>query len=147
MSRLTSILMSGARAGAMALVLGAVSITALPAPAFAQANPAPSFNFELNVPGGSVEFGVGNDRPGRDGRDRDRDDRDRCLSDRQISRGLREEGFRNIDFVRELRRNRVEIVAQYGRSYYLLRADRCRGSVEIIERLRRNRGFGLQFNF
>ena len=143
MNKLISTLRSGSRAAILALALAGTSIGVLPAAAMAQ---SPSVQFQLDFGNGGVEF-----RAGRRDRDRDYlwDDRgDRyCLSDRRIRRALRDEGWRDIDFVRELRRNRVEIVARYGRSYYLLRADRCDGEVRIVERLRRNRGFGLQFNF
>ncbi len=149
-SQLIANLVSRGRAVVVALVLGATAVTALPAPVVAQ---EPSATFRLELPGGSVEFNTNGQRRVQPDNNRNKDyfwddNWDRyCLSDRIIRRALRERGWRDIDFVRELRRNRVEIVARYSRSYYLLRADRCEGEVRIIERLRRNRGFGLQFNF
>lgn len=145
MNKMISTVRSAARTAVVAAVLGTASVAALASPALAQ---SPQFSFQLDLGAGSVEF-----RSGGKEHDKDRDrkwhrDRDRaCLSDRHIRSALRDEGWRDIDFTRELRRDRVEIVARYGKHHYLLRADRCSGDVRIIERLRRGNGFGLQFKF
>jgi len=140
MIHILSTLKKSGRAAVVALALGAATVTAMPAPAMAQ---SPSFSFQLGIDSGQsgMTFRFGDD------------DRERvrvCLTNSQIRRGLREEGFRNVDIVRELRRNRVEVIASYGRSWYRLQVNRCTGAVRIVERLRRgfpSGGFGLQFNF
>lgn len=140
MTHILSRLKKSGRVAVVALALGAASVAALPAPAMAQSS---SFSLQLGGGDGSLTFRFGDDRY----------DRERvriCLTNAQIRRGLRAHGYRNIDIVRELRRNRVEVVASYGRSWYRLQVDRCTGKVRVIERLRRgfpSGGFGLQFNF
>lgn len=143
MTQVLSTLKKSGRAAVVALVLGAASMTVMPTPAMAQ--PGPTFSFRLDLGGGgsSLKFRSGDF------------DRRFCLSNSQIVRGLRQEGFRNIDIVRERSRNRVEVVASFGKRWYLLLVGRCSGEVRIIERLRRGfpgggfpgGGFGLQFNF
>lgn len=136
MPQIFSTLRKSGRAAVVALALGAATVAAVPTPAMAQ----PSFNFSLELGGGDLKFRGG--------------DRDRrfCLSNSEIRRGLRANGFRDIDIVGERGRNRVEVIARYGRSSYLLTVNRCNGNVRILERLRRgggggSGGFGLQFNF
>ncbi|MDP1729638.1 MAG: hypothetical protein Q8L54_00360, partial [Devosia sp.] len=127
------------RAAVVALVLGAASVTAMPA----MAQSEPSFNFRLGIgSGGGFDFGI-------ESRSRDFDRLRFCLTNNQIRRGLRDYGFRDIEIVRD-NRQRVEVIARYGRAWYRLRVSRCTGEVRVIERLRRGfpgSGFGLQFNF
>lgn len=137
MTTIMSTLKASGRAAIVALTLGASVFTAVPA----MAQPTPSFNFQFGIGSDgkpSVGFGVDSGR--------DYDDYDRCLSNRQIIRGLRDEGYRDIEIVSELRRNRVGVVARYGRHYYSMRVNRCTGEVDRVQRLR---GFrpGLSFEF
>lgn len=138
MTHLMTTLKTGSRAAVVALVLGASVFSA--APAFAQSQP--SFNFQFGIGGdGRPSFGVGVDsgRPIRP---------QVCYSDRQIVRALRDEGYRDVEIVRELPRNRVGVVAREGRAYYSMRVNRCTGEVDRIERIRSYRpGLSLQFNF
>jgi hypothetical protein len=151
MTQMLSTLKKSGRAAIVALVLGAATVTSMPA----MAQSEPSFSFQLGIGGGSggnFRFGVDNDHR----------DRDRCLTNREIRRGLSSFGFRNIDIVRERSRNRVEVIAQFGKRLYLLQVNRCTGQVRIIQRLGRagfddgrhdgfddgpRGGVGLQFNF
>ena len=137
------------RAALIALVLGASVVTA--APALAQSG-EPQFNFQLELgsggaqmqmsPGGSAQGRVA--VPDHDGYPSEY----WCLTDREIRRRLGQYGFREVRVVRELRRERVEVVARYGSRYYSMRVDRCTGEVDQVKRLRRpGGGFGLQFNF
>lgn len=131
--------MSTLKAALIALTLGASSFAA--APALAQ----PSFNFEFGVGSDgkpSVGFGVNSDSDRRGFRPQV------CYSDRQIIRGIRDEGYRDVEIVRELPRNRVGVIARDGRTWYSMRVNRCTGEVDRIERLRNYRpGFRFQFNF
>lgn len=140
MTHLLNTLKSSGRAAIVALTLGASVFTAVPA----MAQPTPSFNFQFGVGGDgkpSFGFGVNSGRPNRP-------DINVCLSDRQIVRGLRDEGYRDIDIIRELPRNRVGVVARYGKNYYSMRVNRCTGEVDRIQRLRSFKpGFSFQFNF
>ena len=142
MTHLTNILKTGGRAAIVALTLGASTIAVIPA---AQAQ---SFNFQFGVDGSgkpSVGFGVDSDgygRPGRPIRPQV------CYSDREIIRGIRNEGYRDVQIVRELPRNRLGIIARDGRTWYSMRVNQCTGEVDRIERLRRYRpGVQFEFNF
>lgn len=139
------------RAAVIALALGASVVTA--APALAQSGePQLNFQLELGNGGGGAQFQMapGGNPQGRVAVPDDGgfDPSYWCLSDRDIRRGLGQYGFREVRVVRELRRERVEVVARYGSRYYSMRVDRCSGKVDQVKRLRRpGGGFGLQFNF
>jgi hypothetical protein len=139
MTHLISSLKASGRAAVVALALGASVFTAAPA----MAQPTPSFNFQFGIGSDgkpSVGLGINSGRPDFD--------IDECLTNRQIIRGLRDEGYRDIEIVSELRRNRVGVVARYGRNYYSMRVHRCTGEVDRIQRLRGFRpGLSFQFNF
>lgn len=137
MTHLISTLKASGRAAIVALTLGASMIAA--APAMAQ----PSFNFQFGVgPDGKPSVGFGVDSDG------DRRPIRICMTDRQIIRGIRDEGYRDVQIVRELSRNRVGVIARDGRVWYSMRVNRCTGEVDRIERLRNFRpGFRFQFNF
>lgn len=139
MTHLFSILKSSGRAAIVALTLGASVMAAAPAVAQSQ----PSFNFQFGVGGdGKPSFGFGVDSGG------DRIRPQVCLTNRQIVRGLRDEGYRDVEIVRELPRNRVGVIARDGRIWYSMRVHRCTGEVDRIERLRSYRpGLRFEFNF
>ena len=141
MTHLMSILKTGGRAAVVALTLGASTLAVVPA---AQAQ---SFNFQFGVDGSgkpSVGFGVDSGRPGRPGGIRPQV----CYTDREIIRGIRQEGYRDVQIVRELPRNRVGVIARDGRTWYSMRVNRCTGEVDRIERLRNFRpGLRFEFNF
>jgi hypothetical protein len=137
---LTTLKTSG-RAAIVALTLGAAMFTAAPA----MAQPTPEFNFSFGVGADgkpSVGFGVNSGRNRGDYF---------CMTDRQIVRSLRDEGYRDVEIGRDLGRNRVGVIAKYGRSYYSMRVNRCTGEVDRIQKIRNSfrpgTGFGLQFNF
>jgi hypothetical protein len=138
MTNMMSTLKASGRAAIVALTLGASVMAA--APAMAQ----PSFNFEFGIGSDgkpSVGFGVDSDGYGRIRPQV-------CLTDRQIIRGIRNEGYRDVQIVRELSRNRVGVIARDGRTWYSMRVNRCTGEVDRIERLRRYQpGLSFQFNF
>lgn len=143
MSHLMSLVKTGGRAAIVALTLGASTLAVVPA---AQAQ---SFNFQFGVDGAgkpSVGFGVdsgrGYDRPGRPIRPQV------CYSEREIIRGIRNEGYRDVQVVRELPRNRLGVIARDGRTWYSMRVNQCTGEVDRIERLRNFRpGLRFEFNF
>jgi hypothetical protein len=145
MSPILSTIKKSGRAAVIAVAIGAASVVAMPA----MAQSAPSFNFSLGIGSGGESFSFGVERDGRSGFRRG--DRRYCLNDREIVRGLRAHGYYDVEITRDLRGSRVEVEARYGRSWYVLRVDRCTGSVQVIERVRPLRpgrpGFGLQFNF
>lgn len=138
MTHLLPALKASGRAAIVALTLGASLLAA--APAMAQ----PSFNFQFGIgpgpgPGPFPGPGFGPDRPIRP---------QVCYSDRQIIRGIRDEGYRDVQIVRELPRNRVGVIARDGRIWYSMRVDRCTGETDRIERLRNFRpGLRFEFNF
>jgi len=139
MNQILSTLKKTSKAAVVALALGTAAMSAAPTPVLAQS--APSFNFQLDLGGGdrglTLRFG-----------DDDRRVR-HCLTNAQVRRGLRANGFRNIDIVRQRNNNRVEVVATYGNRWYRLVVNKCNGRVQVLERIRRGvpGGFGLQFNF
>lgn len=142
MSHLMSLVKTGGRAAIVALTLGASTLAVVPA---AQAQ---SFNFQFGVDGSgkpSVGFGV-------DSGDRDRRGRpirpQVCYSEREIIRGIRSEGYRDVQIVRQLPRNRLGVIARDGRTWYSMRVNQCTGEVDRIERLRNFRpGLRFEFNF
>ena len=142
MTSLTSSLMKSGRAALIAIALGASAVTAMPA----QAQSQPSFNFQLGIgnDGNVMSFGMGtNDRK------RYRPIR-QCISDREVVRGLRHQGFRNVDVIRNLSRTRVAVVGSWHNGDYSMKVNKCTGEVYDIQRLRKHRGqpgFNLQFNF
>ncbi len=137
-------LKTGLRAGVVALALAGSAIVGV-APAQAQSNFGFSLNFgnggpSLNGgPKGNVELRFG-----------DRDYFKFCLTNAQIERGIRNRGYRDVQIVREDRRNdKVYAVARKGRDYFSMRIDRCTGKVDRIREIERRRdgSFRIEFNF
>lgn len=129
------------RAALVALTLGAATVTAMPA----QAQSSPSFNFELGIGNGDrgMSFGFGNNNGHRW-------KRDRCMTNRQVERGLEHRGFDDARVVRNLGKNRVQVIADWGRRTYAMKVDKCSGRVYDVERLRHRRGtpgFNFEFRF
>ena len=142
MTHLMTLVKTGSRAAIIALTLGASTFAIVPA---AQAQP--SFNFQFGVgPDGKPSVGIGVDS---DGDRRGRPIRPQvCYSDREIIRGIRNEGYRDVQIVRELPRNRLGVIARDGRTWYSLRVNQCTGEVDRVERLRSYRpGARFEFNF
>jgi hypothetical protein len=142
MTHLMTLVKTGSRAAIIALTLGASTFAIVPA---AQAQP--SFNFQFGVgPDGKPSVGFGVDS---DGDRRGRPIRPQvCYSDREIIRGIRNEGYRDVQIVRELPRNRLGIIARDGRTWYSMRVNQCTGEVDRVERLRSYRpGARFEFNF
>lgn len=151
---LSSVMKSG-RIAIVALTLGAATITAMPAQAQSQSEP--SINFQLGLgngkSGGSMSFSTESQRGGmqfNQGKNHGRVIIDECLTNRQVERGLRDYGFRNVDVVRNLGRDRVLAVASWRNRDYSMKVDKCSGQVYDVKRLKKFRGqpgFNLQFNF
>lgn len=131
-----STLKKSGRAALVALALGTVSMTAMPA----QAAPEPSFNFQLGIgnDGGVMGFEFGNKRNNSHNKWRPIN---RCLSDRQVERGLQRYGFDDADVVRSLSRTRVLVVAEWNNRFYSMRVNKCSGEVSDVKRLRRGYDF------
>lgn len=140
-----------ARAAAVALALGATTLSTLPA-AYAQEAMG---GFSLQVPGGqgqdtqrSQTFGNGQ---GNHNGGWDDDYGYRCLTNREVRRGIAAYGFTRVEISRELSRDRVEVRAVYRNWLYSMRVDKCTGEVTRIRPIRpafgNGGGFGLQFNF
>ncbi|WP_137152079.1 hypothetical protein [Devosia sp. FKR38] len=89
----------------------------------------------------------------------------RCLTNREVARGVAGYGYRDVQVVRELRRDRVDVQAVKRGYVYAMRVDKCSGRVSPPERIGRapgqggqhgghhggqfgnGSGFGFQFNF
>lgn len=145
MTPILSRVMKSSRIAIVALTLGAATLTAMPV----QAQSEPSFNFQLGIgkggDAGSMSFSQGNQ-----GKKQGRIIIDDCLTNRQVERGLRDYGFRNVDIVRNLGRDRVLAVASWRNKDYSMKVDKCSGEVYDVKRLKKYRGqpgFNLQFNF
>jgi hypothetical protein len=131
-----STLKKSGRAALVALALGTVSMTAMPA----QAAPEPSLNFQLGIgnDGGVMGFEFNNKKsnnfkkwkPIR-----------KCLSDNQVERGLERYGFDDADVVRKLSKSRVLVVAEWNHRFYSLTVDKCSGEVYNVKRLRKGHDF------
>lgn len=142
MTPILSRVMKSSRIAIVALTLGAATLTAMPV----QAQSEPSFNFQLGIgkggDAGSMSFSQG--------KKQGRIIIDDCLTNRQVERGLRDYGFRNVDIVRNLGRDRVLAVASWRNKDYSMKVDKCSGEVYDVKRLKKYRGqpgFNLQFNF
>lgn len=139
------------RAAVAALVIGAASMSVMPA----QAANTVTFGFSFGSNGGSSYSHQTNQAPrATQVHHRNNWERQR-LTNRDIRRGLRDYGFRQIKFAnRENRRVRVTAVRDGWQ--YKLRVNRKNGNVKVLDRERlyrqgnggRNQGgFRLQFNF
>jgi hypothetical protein len=119
-------LMSTVKAGAVALVLGATALAAVPAQA---APPSFQFSFDFGNGGGGpgMKFNFGNKHK-------------ICLSDKQIVWQLRDYGFRNIKIWKSKGYQAV-VVARWHGDWYQLLVDRCTGKIERAP-LKKYKGFG-----
>ncbi len=119
------------RAAVAALIIGAASISAMPAQA-AGNNVAFGFNFNS---GNGISFSIASDNDSNRGRGRDvrHSQRRACMSDRELARGLSRVGFTNIRLGRESR-GKVVAEASRGRAEYTMLVDRCDGDVSRLEK-------------
>jgi hypothetical protein len=129
-----STLKKSGRAALVALAMGAVSMTAMPA----QAASEPSFNFQLGIgnDGGVMGFELNNKRNHGKWKPIKK-----CLTDRQVERGLEWYGFDDADVVRKLSKNRVLVIADWNNRYYSMQVNKCSGEVYDVKRLRRGYDF------
>ena len=133
------------RIAAIAVAVIGIAVTSLPAQA------APSL-------GGSLELDFGVAPPAGDdqtqfkkfGGDDDYDyDDDYCydLSNKQIRKGLKNAGFEDIEFIKNLSNNRVRVEALYEDGWvYSMRIDRCDGEVDKIKALYEADDFDIDFD-
>lgn len=172
---MTSIRSTFKTLGRAAIVAVAFGVTATAATsAFAQSGPSVNFSIQLPSAGG----GSAQRAPSLLGRDNNSDWNGgggygyRCLTNREVRQGIADYGYRQVEVTRELRRDRVEVQAVYGRWAYAMRVDKCTGQVDQVQRIGRayngggwnngnggwdnggwgnggydDGGFGFQFNF
>jgi hypothetical protein len=129
----------------------AVAVTIVGIAVAAPAQAAPSLGGSL-----SLDFGVappaGDDQMQfrKFGGDEDDEDDFWCydLTNKQIRRGLRNAGFDDIDFVKNLNHDRVRVEALYEDDgwIYSMRIDRCDGEVDQIEPLYEAEDFDIDFD-
>jgi hypothetical protein len=133
------------RAAVIALALGSGAMATIPA----QAQQGPAFSFNLDIPGGAMTFGGGNQFNSQSAPRHHGNNGRRCLTNREIRRGIEARGYDRVEIRRDLSRNRVEVAGQSGNWLYSMRVDKCSGEVDRVQRIRRVQGggFGLQFNF
>ncbi|MBK8083898.1 MAG: hypothetical protein IPK28_08700 [Devosia sp.] len=150
MTQILSRLRLSGRVAVIAIALGAATLGVAPV----QAQSAPSFSFQLGIgKGGDVQAFGGSKSRGFTAIKS-------CLSNRQVERGLRSFGFRDVNVVRSIGKNRVLVIAEHGRRTYSMKVNKCTGAVYDVERLRaRDRfpdrwrdddgfpGFGMRFQF
>jgi hypothetical protein len=135
---------TSSRAALAALIIGAASVSAMPAQA---ANP--NFSFGFNTGNGlTFYFGDGQQHRGLNKHRRQQV----CMTNRQIRRDLRDSGFRQIRFGKA-QNGKVRVFAIRGRWEYKLNVNRCSGRVATLDRTRirpvrhhGNNGVSLQFN-
>jgi hypothetical protein len=131
------------RIAAVAIAVIGIAATAVPA----QAAPALGGSLEL-------DFGVappaGDDQVQFKKFGGDDDDDDWCydLTNKQIRKGLRNAGFEDIDFIKDLSNNRVRVEALYEDDgwVYSMRIDRCDGDVDKIKALYEADDFDIDFD-
>lgn len=109
-------------------VLGAILMFSGAAPTQAQ-----SLGSDFSLGGSQAESGARTLGSGSD----DRLSIQICLTNRQIRRALRNYGFSDIEFVRNLPRERVIVEALYNEDdwYYSMRVHRCRSYVDRVRPL------------
>jgi len=127
-----STLKKSGRAAMVALAMGAVSMTAMPAQAA-----EPSFNFQLGIgnDGGVMGFELNSKNKKKFSPIK------KCLTNRQVERGLEWYGFDDADVVRRLSSSRVLVVAEWNNRYYSMTVNKCTGEVYNVKRLRRGYDF------
>ncbi|RYE08691.1 MAG: hypothetical protein EOP22_12265 [Hyphomicrobiales bacterium] len=141
---LNTALKNGLRAGLVAVVMAGTAVAGV-APVQAQSNS--NFGFSLNF--GNGGFGM-SPRGGITLQFGDRDYFRYCLSNSKIRAELRDNGYRNVQIVRESNNtNKVWAVGQKRGNWYSMRVDRCSGKVDRIREIERNRNgsFNLRFSF
>lgn len=138
---MTSIRSTFKTLGRAAIVAAVFGVTATAATsAFAQSGP--SVNFSIQLPGNA---GGNTERaPSLLGRDNNSNWNGggggygyRCLTNREVRQGIADYGYRQVEVTRELRRDRVEVQAVYGRWAYAMRVDKCTGQVDQVQRIGR----------
>lgn len=144
---------SGLKSGIHVVAFLALAVMAGLAAAPASAQPDALTSFSLKV-GHAEERGVsqGTGTPGDQGsaaRASEAGTSGPCLVDSGIRDGLGDYGFGDVEFRRSLGPNRVEVHAVLGSWIYGMQVDRCTGSVDRVERIRRamGGGFGLHFEY
>ncbi len=131
------------RIAAVVIAVIGIAVAAVPA----QAAPALGGSLEL-------DFGVappaGDDQVQFKKFGGDDDDDDWCydLTNKQIRKGLRNAGFEDIDFIKDLSNNRVRVEALYEDDgwVYSMRIDRCDGDVDKIKALYEADDFDIDFD-
>ncbi|MEO5805707.1 hypothetical protein [Devosia sp.] len=161
MATIFSAFKSAGRVAVITLALGASTLVAVPA--FAQ---GPVVSFGLQFGGGNNDNGP---RHGNGWGDDDWDNggnyQRRCLTNREVRQQVSQYGYSQVNVVRELSRQRVDVTAVRGNWVYAMRVDKCSGQVSQPQRVSRiggggfpgngypgNRpgnggGFGFEFNF
>ena len=129
------------RAAAFTIAAGSIALSCMPA----QAQELSLDQFSLQLPGGAApeENTFGTSRSGQSGQDFGW----RCLSNREVRWGLTDYGFRRVEIVRNLRRERVAVEGQWGNWLYSMRVDKCTGEVDRVEAVRPVRRRGDDFGF
>jgi hypothetical protein len=151
MTSLRSLLKSASRIAIVGVAAGAVAFAALPAQA---AGPSLGTSLDLGLdvakPQVQQQQGQGQMQMKKFGYDDDDDDY-WCadLSNKQIRKGLKKTDFDEIDFVKELKHDRVRVEALYeGDGWvYSMRIDRCDGEVDQIKPLYEYEDFDIDFDF
>jgi hypothetical protein len=115
----------------------------------AQAQPA--VNFGVGMPGGQsgVTMGLSSGDTHRSADQSQDNAGTRCLTNREVRSGVENNGYERVEITNELPRDRVAVRGMQGNWLYSMDVDKCSGTVERVERIRRVQGggFGLQFNF
>lgn len=147
MTALHTLLRAASRIAIVGLAAGTISLAALPAQAAPQLGA--TLNLDLGVAKPSGEQSGGQQvQMKKFGYDDDGDDY-WCadLSNKQIRKGLKKADFDDIDFVKELKHNRVRVQALYESDgwVYSMRIDRCDGDVDQIKPLYEYDDFDIEF--
>jgi hypothetical protein len=138
-----AILHSIARAAALAVTIVGIAGTA---PAFAALALGGSLSLDFGV---APPAGDDQTQFKKFGGDEDEDD-SWCyeLTNKQIRRGLRNAGFDDVDFIKDLQHDRVRVEALFEEDgwVYSMRIDRCDGEVDQIEALYEAEDFDIDFD-
>jgi hypothetical protein len=112
-------------AGRALIVAATLGVGLAAAPAMA----APAFSFNFGINNGTPSFGIGVNSP----RPHHGGNFNACMSDNQVVRALGHQGYDRVRLTHSDRRQ-VNATAENGRYRYVLRVNRCDGSVRVVDR-------------
>ncbi len=142
MTQFLTVLKSTSRAAVVALALGGVALTAMPAQAA-----GPNFSIQLGGGGFGIQLNNGNNY-NKKKYDYSYFDEDYCMNDKQVRKALYSKGWDDVKVGDDYDDLRVIVVASWDDVWYKMRVNRCTGKVDKVQKLKKpkNNNFSLYLN-